>query len=181
MTPVSTPHLHCFSQIPSSLNKSEQRHTNFPTSRSYLQTLRITCVISSTFHNEKQTTIRCQRTKCSRPGFVHLCITALTGHYWNHISLHMDILAVKLSGNMATFIPILYMIEQKIYYFQQTWRLQYRLILPATAVYYCHLTLLFTNTLRQVFFPFFHTFFTFLFIPDLFCRFLLYISLSLSH
>ena len=45
---------------------------------------------------------------------------------------------------------------------------------------FCHLTLLFTNTLRQVFFPFFHTSFTLLFIPDLFCRFLLHISLTLS-
>jgi len=171
MTPVSTPHLDCFSHFHPVLinqNKGPQIFQHLgATSKLYA---------SHVWYQARSIT-RNKRTKCSRPGFVHLYITALTGHFWNHISLHMDTLTVKRSGNMATFIPILYMIEQKIYYFQQTWRLQYRLILPATAVHYRHLTLLFTDTLRQVFFPFFHTF---LFIQDLFCR-LLYISLSLSH
>jgi hypothetical protein len=53
---------------------------------------------------------------------------------------------------MATFIPILNLIEQKIY-FQQMWRLQYRLIQHFTVVYSCHLPLLFINTYSKCPFP----------------------------
>lgn len=40
-----------------------------------------------------------------------------------------------------------------IYYIQQTCRLQYRLILPSTAVYYCHFTHLFINMYVKCSFP----------------------------